>query len=125
MTLRQLLPANRILACEPDADRRAVALRAWCRTGDELSTDLPALPPRLAGLVVMPSADAALIERLLAGVDPAAIPAVIVPVLQAEFWKGRMGGRAALTVHGDLVVLAAPAVGCGPAANGQAVSTTP
>lgn len=54
VTVRQLLPASRIIAWDPDAQHRAVARHAWFDPErDELADDAAALklPERLAGVV--------------------------------------------------------------------------
>lgn len=80
VTLRQLLPAARIVAWEPAAERRAVARHAWLDSGrDVLVYDALVVPDALTGLVCQGS----LADQLVADLLQRALAALPMCVLVA------------------------------------------
>lgn len=109
VTLRQLLPASRIVAWEPDAGRRAVARHAWfAPDSDALAGDREALalPERLAGIVCCVSGLDARARDLLGAAAPRLGAGLLLACGAAAGEVAAQTGRAAPAAPaGDWVVL--------------------
>lgn len=108
LALRAVSPWSRLLAGDPDHERRAAAAHGWLDlgVGDALGVVPPAPPADLAGILCWsPLADPA-VASVLANARAAEPPAVVVPEPDLAAWREALPRHAVACTAGGLVALA-------------------